>query len=160
MRRKLFYLPILLLFSCSSTRYYIVRHAEKEAATTMTTDVPLSQAGAQRALALKELLQDRNIKNIYSTNYVRTKSTAAPLAQQLGLTPILYEASDTTIAFLLQKIKKNTLVVGHSNTVDDIVNRLTGKQLLQDLPDTQYGDLFIVTRRGKKYFFERSQFGQ
>jgi hypothetical protein len=51
------------------------------------------------------------------------------------------------------------LIVGHSNTVDDIVNKLTGQNLLQDLPNSQYGDLFIVKKKGNNYSFSKARFG-
>jgi hypothetical protein len=51
------------------------------------------------------------------------------------------------------------LVVGHSNTVDDIVNGLMGVKTLSDLPETQYGDLFIVKRKKGRYSFEQGRFG-
>jgi hypothetical protein len=44
--------------------------------------------------------------------------------------------------------------VGHSNTVDDIVNALTGENKLKDLEDSEYNRLFVVRMRGKKVFFE------
>src|SRR5688500_4636201 len=77
------FLAFCLLFTLSScaTKFYVVRHAEKESANSnMTSDVPLSAAGMARAEELKELLKDKKIVRIYSTDYQRTKSTAAPLA--------------------------------------------------------------------------------
>jgi hypothetical protein len=47
------------------------------------------------------------------------------------------------------------LVVGHSNTVDDIVNGLTGRAEMTDLADNEYGNAFIVKRKGSSYTFER-----
>ena len=154
-------LTALLLTSCSST-YYIVRHAEKEAASSnMTSDVPLSAAGKERAEALKQELQHKQIRRIYSTNYIRTRETAQPLSSAIGVAIDTYDPRDTTFTGRLKDLKKgNTLIVGHSNTVDDLVNRLTGKQLLQDLPDTQYGDLFVVTKKGKRYQYEVKHFGK
>jgi hypothetical protein len=49
--------------------------------------------------------------------------------------------------------------VGHSNTVDDIVNALTGeKSIPGDLQDSEYDNLFVVTYKGKKATFERLKF--
>ena len=154
-------LTAILLTSCSST-YYIVRHAEKEAASSnMTSDVPLSAAGKERAEALKQELQHKHIRRIYSTNYIRTRETAQPLSSATGVAIETYDPRDTTFTGRLKDLKKgNTLIVGHSNTVDDLVNRLTGKQLLQDLPDTQYGDLFVVTKKGKRYQYAVKHFGK
>src|SRR5262245_52662771 len=75
----------LAFFSCSHS-VYVVRHAEKisstdSAAKMMANDPPLSEAGKVRALVLKDELKGKHIKHIYSTNTLRTRSTAEPLSQ-------------------------------------------------------------------------------
>jgi len=154
------FLFVCVLFSCSTTRYYIVRHAEKESTSTMSTNVPLSEAGKQRATALKEVLLHKKITHIFSTNFKRTEATAEPLATATGIAIEHYDAADSGfITRLKQTTTGNTLIVGHSNTVDDLVNGLTGKNLLQDLPDSAYGDLFIVTKHGKRFSYSKEHFG-
>jgi broad specificity phosphatase PhoE len=138
-----------------------VRHAEKEAATTMTIDVPLTAAGSQNSIVLKDRLKSKHIRHIFSTNYNRTKATAQPLSETTGVPVTIYNPGDTAFVTRLKSIHKgNVLIVGHSNTVDDLVNGLTGQKHLQDLPDTEYGDLFIVKRKGKNYLFSKSHFGK
>lgn len=161
MLRTMLFILLLSASSCSTT-YYIVRHAEKEApANVMTSDVPLSAAGKERAQALKEELQAKGIRRIYSTNYIRTRETAYPLSTASGVSIQTYDPKDNKFIDLLKESGKgNILVVGHSNTVDDLVNGLTGKNLLKDLPDTQYGDLFVVKKRGKNYRYEVKHFGK
>ena len=154
---------ILMIYTSScSTRYYIVRHAEKEAATNMmSSDVPLSAEGSQRSEALKLTLKHSNIKAIYSTNYIRTKSTAEPLSQLLGIPVQIYDPGDTSFINRLKSInKRNVLVVGHSNTVDDIINGITGEIAMSDLPETQYGDLFIIQKKGTHYIIKKERFGK
>lgn len=157
--KKIIWLAVLFA-SCKTTSFYVVRHAEKEAATAMTTDVPLSAAGAERAFALSNALKDKGIQTVYATPTNRTTATARPLSAATGIAIQLYDARDMQF---LENLKKHrgapVLVVGHSNTVDDVVNLLAGKTLLQDLPETQYGDLFIVKMRGKKAELEKSRFG-
>ena len=153
-----YFLPVLLLFivSCSHT-YYIVRHAEKEAAgPNMSSDVPLSDKGKQRAEALKEILRNKKITYIFSTNTIRTKSTVQPTIDYFHLPIQTYgPIPDSAFISKLRALKKNALIVGHSNTVDDIVNMLCGKkEIAGDLPDTAYSKLFIVTMRGKKTSFK------
>jgi phosphohistidine phosphatase SixA len=147
----------LFCISCSQ-RIYIVRHAEKEAATTMTTDVPLTKEGAARAQKVKEILQSKKIKNVYSTNTIRTKSTAQPTADQFGLSVATYgPRPDSAFIAKLKSLKGNTLIVGHSNTVDDIVNLLTVQNKLKDLDDSEYNKLYIVRmKNGKAHFEEKS----
>lgn len=153
---------VLLMSSCSRTTYYIVRHAEKAtAAPNMSTDVPLTEAGTQRAEKLKELLKDKNIGFIFSTQTIRTTSTAKPLSEALQIPVQIYNHRDTMDKFIarIKSIeKKNVLVVGHSNTVDDLVNKLMNTQLLTDLPETEYNNFYIVTRKGKKYTFKGEKY--
>lgn len=161
MLRSLLIITVLFLASCKAvTTYYVVRHAEKDD-TAMTSDVPLSEAGHQRAEALKEVLKNEDIKFIYSTNYVRTRTTVQPLANAINVPVEIYNPNDTSFITKVKNYGKgNILIVGHSNTVDDLVNKLMGtKQIAGDLKDTEYGDLFVIKRKGAKYFFERKHFG-
>jgi broad specificity phosphatase PhoE len=165
MYKSSIFIAVLFLLSCKTTTYYIVRHAEKETSTTMlnttmTSDVPLSDAGKQRAVALKELLQKENIKHIYSTNFIRTKSTAQPLADVIHVPIEIYDPKDSSFVSKLKSLDGNVLIVGHSNTIDDLVNELSGKKEINgDLPDSEYGDLFVVKKKGNKITFEKKHFG-
>jgi 2,3-bisphosphoglycerate-dependent phosphoglycerate mutase len=165
MYKSLLFIVVLFLLSCKTTTYYIVRHAEKETATTMsnttmTSDVPLSTAGKQRAEALKELLQKENVRHIFSTNFIRTKSTAQPLADAIHVPVEIYDTKDSSFVSKLKSLDGNVLIVGHSNTVDDLVNELSGqKEINGDLPDSSYGDLFVVKKKGSKITFEKEHFG-
>lgn len=158
-------LASFLLTACSHT-YYVVRHAEKASPSTGNTmsspnNPPLSFEGEQRAQALKETLKDSKIAYIFSTNTTRTISTAEPLRAQLGLTTEHYgPMPDSAFIQKLKGLKKNVLIVGHSNTVDDVVNGLTGKKTVPgDLPDSEYNSLFVVTYKGNKVSFEKRSFG-
>ena len=151
----------MVLLSCKTTTYYIVRHAEKETTNTMTSDVPLSAAGKQRAEALKEVLKNENIKHVYSTNFIRTKSTAQPLADAIYVPVEIYDPKDSKFINRLKAVDGNALIVGHSNTVDDLVNALSGtKEINGDLPDSAYGDLFVVKKKGNHFSFEKKHFGE
>jgi 2,3-bisphosphoglycerate-dependent phosphoglycerate mutase len=160
MYKSILFIVALFLLSCKATTYYIVRHAEKETANTMTSDVPLSDAGKQRAQALKELLQKENIKHVFSTNFIRTKSTAQPLANAINIPIEIYDPKDPTFISKLKSLNGTILIVGHSNTVDDLVNELSGKKEVNgDLSDSEYGDLFIIRKKGNKIAFEKKHFG-
>lgn len=169
---RILYLLSLLFFaaSCGNT-IYVVRHAEKATGIdpeTMQTikDPPLSLEGQERALALKQLLGSKNIKHIYSTNTLRTISTARPLKElYLGMNIQLYSPKpDSTDAFIqkVKKIKKgDVLIVGHSNTVDDLANKLAGTTVVPgDLKDSEYDNLFILKRKGNSYKFRRDKYGK
>lgn len=158
-------LSVFILASCKTTTYYVVRHAEK-ADNTTPGDVPLSEAGTRRAEALKDLLQHKNIGTIYATNFQRTRLTAQPLANAVGRTIQVYNALDSTFVPRIVNIGNqdkdgNILIVGHSNTVDDIVNTLVGHTVVEhDLADTQYGDLYVVKQKGKKFTVQHRHFGE
>ena len=161
---KLFFLLLcsFLFVSCSQT-FYVVRHAEKAvppAGNMMNTDVPLSETGQQRAGKLKEILKNKKIGLIYSTNTIRTKTTAQPTADYFSIPITVYGPKpDSAFIGLLKSNKKNTLVVGHSNTVDDIANMLCGEiKIPADLNDPDYDNLFIIKRKGSKFSFRNDKF--
>jgi len=169
MPRFVLYLFILSFSSCGSVKYYVVRHAEKATSSegmAMNTpnDPPLSAAGRVRAIELREALKGKNIRYIFSTNTIRTIATAQPLNELRGATQIeLYNTKDS-LDYLIDKLKAiksgNSLIVGHSNTVDDIVNKLCGEtKVPNDLPDSEYDNLYIITKKGKHYRFENKTYG-
>ena len=158
----------LAFASCSTNRYYIVRHAEKAVVTKdsvgmMANNPPLSEPGKVRAFVLRDELKGAHVKSIFSTNTIRTTTTAQPLSESIGVPILIYSPSkDSANAFTqkLKGLKGNVLIVGHSNTVDDIVNQLTGRtDIPGDLPDAEYDNMFIVTKKGKKWLFERKKYG-
>jgi phosphohistidine phosphatase SixA len=168
MIRVILYLTAILFSSCVSVKYYVVRHAEKATPSdgvTMSTpnDPPLSPAGKVRAIELGEVLKSEKIMHIYSTNTIRTISTAQPLGDLRGIKIELYDTKDSH-NLLIEKLKAmkkgNTLIVGHSNTVDDIVNKLCGEiKVPIDLPDSEYDNLYLIRKKGKKMKFENKTFG-
>lgn len=167
--RLLIFLISVFFCSCSNT-IYVVRHAEKETGidpTTMKTfgDPPLSLAGQERALKLKEILGSKNIKHIFSTNTLRTVSTAKPLKELFLNMPVtIYSMKPDSFNLFIQYIKHikrgDALIVGHSNTVDDIVNKICGQTVVPgDLKDFEYDNLFILKRKGNTYKFKKETYG-
>lgn len=159
---KIFICVCLFLTSCQST-FYIVRHAEK---VDNSVNPALSDLGKERAEDLKKELSDKGISMIYSTNFIRTKNTAQPLAISKGLPVRIYAASpaDSMRVFIekLKQIKgKRVLVVGHSNTTKYVVNGLLEQDTLRsDIPDNDFDNLYIVRREffpaRKKRFFAKT----
>jgi len=169
MPKFLLCLSIIIFSSCGSVKYYIVRHAEKETATEGTTmntpnDPPLSAAGRVRAIELRDALTGKSIRYIFSTNTIRTIATAQPFNELRGATKIQFYNTRDSLDHFIQKLKAinkgNSLIVGHSNTVDDIVNKLCGEiKIPADLPDSEYDNLYIVTKKGKRFKFENRTYG-
>jgi phosphohistidine phosphatase SixA len=138
---------ISTLGACKST-IYIVRHAEKS--TEPKNNPHLNAQGEQRAIALKALLQTKKIQQIFSTNTNRTKETGMPISSFTNV-PIQLYNNDTTANFYKHIFlsKKNTLVVGHSNTVLKMLDSLRLSGNVKSISDNEYDNLFIV--KVKKY---------
>jgi broad specificity phosphatase PhoE len=162
--KYLFLFLFLGVLACTPAReIYVVRHAEKALATDTTVkmnanDPILSEAGKVRAFVLRDELANNHIKHIYSTNTIRTISTAEPLSRKIGVNIEKYASRDS-LADQIRIQKGNVLVVGHSNTVDDIINRLTGKSELTDLKDFEYDNLYLIRQKGKRLIFEKKKYG-
>lgn len=130
---------------------FVVRHAERADAvaggqTMMATDPDLSGVGKARAESLAAALKDAGIKAIYTTEYKRTRQTAEPLAKALGIEVTVVPARD--MRGLIEKVKAataNVLVIGHSNTVGDVIARLGVTDPVK-LTDDDYDNLFVVVR--------------
>jgi broad specificity phosphatase PhoE len=172
MIRTIFFLLItgMITASCTQPQHltcYIVRHAEKDQATgagnATNNDPALSEAGKVRALVLKDELKSKHIRYIYSTNTIRARSTAQPLSEEINIPVQGYNTKDSLDIFInaVKKIHKGSvLIVGHSNTVDDIVNKLCNEtKVTGDLAESQFDNLFIIKYRGKKIRFERRKYG-
>ena len=117
----------------------LVRHAEK---LDDSRDAELSETGRARAEVLAALLKDMKIDTIYSSDYIRTRDTARPLAEALGLE--LYNPGDLeALATKLRAAEGRILIVGHSNTTPRLVG-LIGGEPGTDIADDEYDRLYIV----------------
>ena len=127
------------------TTFILVRHAEK--GNDDPRDPSLSAEGEARAQKLAKVLADQNITAIYSTPFKRTKSTAEPLAKAKGLTVETYDfRSQTYLQDMLSKHQGGTVVIsGHSNTTPMVANLLVGAEQFEQLDESEYGKIFIVT---------------
>ncbi len=126
-----------------STTVFLVRHAEKMAEKN---DPELSASGKSRAAHLAALLADANISGIFSTDFARTRDTAAPLADALGQEVRLYDpAAPGQLVASLKSSPGRYLVVGHSNTVPDLVERLGGTPGPAIDEKTEYDRLYVLT---------------
>jgi broad specificity phosphatase PhoE len=103
---------------------YVMRHLDTPAGER---DPDLLPAGGARAEQLAALLANRGIAAIYVTDYRRSRQTAEPLARRLGLVPIVYDPGDPgALVARLRGGPRPALVVGHSNTVPQLVAALGG----------------------------------
>jgi len=113
-----------LIVSWGSTTVVLVRHAEQLAEGA---DSSLSEAGRAHARKLASLLEPAGLAAIYTTELKRTRETASPVAEVTGIEPQVIPADET--GALVRRLKwrhrgEAVLVVGHSNTVPAIADKL------------------------------------
>jgi len=140
---------LLLLFAlgaCETTTttpprgpsYYVMRHLQKAEGP----DPALSEEGRSNARRLIGLFAADPPRAIYVSTTRRAVETAAPLAAKLHVKMRKYDPADTAglVARMLAE-KGPVLVVGHSSTVPEIVERLGGVRPAP-LAETDYGDVW------------------
>lgn len=104
---------------------FLVRHAEKLDASR---DAALSAAGRERAAALADTLRSAGIEHVHSSDFSRTRDTAAPTAAMLAVPVQLYDPDDLPgLAAGLRQTGGRHLVVGHSNTTPALAALLGGE---------------------------------
>lgn len=134
----------------TTTTVVLVRHAEKELVTI--ADPPLAPAGERRAERLAQMFGAAGgpgrIEAIYVTDARRTQQTAAPLAARLGIRPSVLPASTKSGNVASQVLHEHrggrALIVGHSNTVPEIVKALSGAEV-PPITDDEYDNVYVVT---------------
>ncbi len=166
--RIVFLLLCLAACSAHAQTIYVVRHAEKQVVAAdadqmMQRDPELSELGMQRAVRLAELLKAVPVSAIYSTPFRRTKATVAKVAEQSGLEVQIYSPRADSTRKLIENMRAlnagTILITGHSNTVDDIVNGITGESHIPgDLDESEYDNLFVLRKEAGKWIFERRKF--
>lgn len=137
--------------SATTTTIVLIRHAEKQVGAI--SDAPLSPSGEVRASRLAQMFGEAaplgRLQKIYVTDTRRTQQTAAGLAQRLGLKPEIVAGKGDSKSFARRVLRENrggrVLVVGHSNTVPEMVAALTGETDVPPMGDEQFDTLYIVT---------------
>ncbi len=149
MRPHLFIALTTCLFATAAlaepTVIFLVRHAERATISgRVPSDTGLSAEGKSRAQSLARALRDANIKAIYTSEYKRTRDTAVPLAETLGIRPEVIPADDLrSLTAKLKASRGNALVIGHSNTLPQIINAL-GVKTRVSVTESDYDNLFLV----------------
>jgi broad specificity phosphatase PhoE len=152
--------------AAAQSNVYVMRHLNTPAGQP---DPDLLPEGRRAAEALAGCFQDERPVAIYVTDYKRTRQTVAPLAARLGLIPIVYNPADTpgliarvraehgAVLVVGQRSVQScsqgscqraaVLVVGHSNTVPDIIEQLGGVRPAP-LNHEDFGDLWRIDADG------------
>lgn len=125
--------------------FYFIRHAEKDRSNPENVDPELNQKGLGRAMHWAEILNDVALGAIYTTDYERTAMTAAPTSVKQDITVQYYDPETINIEqFKADNLNKKVLVVGHSNSTPEMVNKIIGQDKYYDMDDHDNGSLFIV----------------
>lgn len=135
--------------SNETTNYFLIRHAEKQ--VDGTKNPHLTKEGEERAKQWANILKYYKIDLVFSTNYHRTKETAKPIAEANNVSITTYHPFKLDFQKFLKDTKsKNVLIVGHSNTIPNFVNKLIKEEKYKELSEKVYGNLYIVTVNKKE----------
>ncbi len=141
----------LFLFFCSlsifaqnkPTVYYFIRHAEK---IDDSKDPDLSENGKLRVEKWKIIFENVDFNVVYSTNFKRTQQTASYVADAKKIGIINYDPKNINLdIFREQTVGKTVLIVGHSNSTPDFVNKLLKQNKYQKIDESVFGNLYILT---------------
>ena len=150
MKTFLLVLLIACSFSCNtfaddtiiSYKLFLIRHAEKQQDGSRYP--VLTEAGKQRAEQLAKWFQSKDIKDVWSSDYHRTRDTVKPLLKQLGLALNNYDPGDQSVLVKqLHERQHSALIVGHSNTIPELA-RLLCKCTIADMDETEHDRLIVV----------------
>ena len=132
--------------STADRTVYVTRHMHKGDGP----DPALSATGVAAADRLAELLHDKGIAAIFATPTRRAMETAAPLARRTGVRVRSYDAGDpAALVAAAAAVPGAVLVVGHSNTVADLVTRFGARTPPAPLGENDYGRVFVVKPTGE-----------
>jgi broad specificity phosphatase PhoE len=128
----------------------LVRHAEK--AANPKDDPPLTKAGKERAQALVEALKDTKVTAIITSDAQRTRETAQPLAEALGLKPVVVALgrsgakahADAVFTELRRLPGGVVVVVDHSDSIPLIIAALGGPHM-PEIASKEYANFFVLT---------------
>ncbi|MGE3396124.1 MAG: histidine phosphatase family protein [Sphingomonas sp.] len=145
-------LALALLAGCMTTpaatptpAFYVVRHLHTPAGER---DPDLLPEGQRVAALLPARLAAHPPRTIFVSDYRRTRQTAAPTAARYGLTVTVYDPADTPgLVARARAAPGPVLIVGHSNTVPDIVEQLGGTRPAP-LSHPDFGDLWTIAPGG------------
>lgn len=140
------------------------RHADKETGdgggAFDPNDPPLSKAGRERAQVLGRLVAPSGVSVVFHSDARRTRETAERVRDGVGgggaggpkLVEVPFAAGvpqqilRTVAQISVESAAAVVLLIGHSNTVGPTLNRLGAPDLVGDLDDDAFDDLFVLMR--------------
>lgn len=130
----------------------LLRHAEKDLTDENTANPELSAAGKARAEKLAKTINKYEPDVIYSTDYLRTRATARPLARSRNAMTLIYDERNLNqMSDLIMSGKfKRVVVIGHNSTTPALVNMLIKQDKYKKLGEDEYDKIWIVKIRRYK----------
>lgn len=131
------------------TTYFFIRHAEKDLSDPTNRNPNLTETGRNRAENWSKVFADTMIDFVYSTDYLRTQQTAAPIAKSKNLVITPYDPKNLYDQEFQSKTKgKTSIIVGHSNTTPTFVNKILAQKKYVGIDEKEHGKLFIIKIKG------------
>ena len=134
----------------ATTTVIFARHTDTEA--IRGDNPPLSRLGLQRAELLADVVQDidvvAGVDAIYASDHVRTRETAAAVAERLGLEVAIRNPYEVVpfMAHVLRRHKGEiVLVVTLGDALAPLVEELHGSKNIPPFGPDDYDDIYIVT---------------
>jgi len=130
----------------------LLRHAEKDLSGGDDPNPGLSAEGKLRAQRLIQVINKYQPDAIYSSNYIRTRATAAPLARRRSMMIQIYDPrnlNQMNDLILSGKIKR-IVVVGHNNTTPVLANLLIKQDKYKNLAESEYDKIWIIKIKRNK----------
>lgn len=159
---KLFFalLTVAFLFTFTNSAVFaqkktiiLVRHAEKDISPTADkVDPELTSQGVARAQKLVKTIKKYKPGAVYSTNFKRTRDTAAPAAAWRHVAVESYDPRKLPelVARINTSKYKRHLVVGHNNTTPALANLFINEEKYKTLPESDYGKIWVIKlKKGK-----------
>ena len=133
------------------TIFYCVRHAEKR--MDQGNNPSLTPEGEARATRLGKIMAQVRLDKACSTSFKRTVQTAEAIRKEMAEPPSAEtyppDLQDGWLDAKLSEGKgKRYLVVGHQNTIPQLLNRLKGSKVYPDMPDDEHGLLYVAITKG------------
>lgn len=166
--KKVLWLFVLVLglqqvgYAQKTLKVWIVRHAEKDTSNPKEADPDLTPQGYGRAEVLMKSLKGQKIDSIFSTDYKRTKLTGFPLADRIGIAIQTYDpanAVEWVKSLKVNAVGKNVLIIGHSNTILELIDAFGGARPVPTISDNEYDYLFALTIKGNKVEVKSHRYG-
>jgi len=126
----------------SNATFYFIRHAE---AKTNEKNPHLSGDGLKRTHLWARFFENKKVDTVFTTNLNRTLTTAETIAKKKKVPIAFYDPFQLDYDGFVEKYKnKSLIIVGHSNTTPNFVNKIAATHEYSQMVDKNYSDVYTV----------------